>query len=53
MQIGPGVVGGDGNRRLEFGLSLGQPGLHLAENPERKMSRRPVRSIPIINGLQQ
>ena len=53
MRIGPGVVGVEGNRRLELGLSLRLPGLHLPENPQRKMSRRPVRNTSHIHRFPQ
>jgi hypothetical protein len=53
MQIGPGVLGVEGNRRLELAPGLRQPGLHLAKKSERKVRRRPVRNTPLIDGFQQ
>src|SRR5437868_11740984 len=39
MEIGGGIIGVEGNRRLELFLGVRQPGLHLTENPKRKTSR--------------
>jgi hypothetical protein len=48
MQIGPGVVRVERNRRLELALGFRQAVLDLAKKPERKVSRGPVRNTPLI-----
>ena len=52
MQVGPSVVGVEGNRRLELAPGFGQPGLHLAKHPERKVSGRLVRNTPPFEGFR-
>src|ERR1700730_16552306 len=53
MQIGPGVVRVERNRRLELALSFGQAVLDLTKKPERKVSLGPVRNTSPINGFRQ
>ena len=52
MQIGASVVGVEGDRRLELAPGLWQPGLHLPDNPEGKVSRRLVRNTPPFKGFR-
>jgi len=52
MKVGSGVGRVQRNRGLELALGLRQPVLHLAKNPERQVSRRPVRDIPPMEGFR-
>src|SRR5205085_12349150 len=53
MKLSSGVGRIQSNRRLEFALGFRQPVLHLAKNPERKVSRCPVRDRSLIKGFPQ